>query len=264
MTANQQEWLEALAAFKDQRQPCAHVVVIGVRGSAPREIGARMIVAGGRLAWGTIGGGRLEHLAIERATELCAAGEPRSVTETVPLSEKAGQCCGGEVTILIEAFPWNRQRLVIFGAGHVAQAIAGLGPYMDLDVQLIDGRSAEEIEPPLPEDPGYEVLFIDAPEEEIDVIPGDALLLVMTHDHALDQEIIARAMKRGSFPYVGLIGSDRKWIRFQHRLAQRGFTDKDLAGVTCPIGVVKGSKEPRKIALSVATEIAELLAEMAR
>ena len=259
MTANQQEWLEALATFKDRREPCAQVLVIGVKGSAPREVGARMLVAGGKLAWGTIGGGRLEHLAIERAAMLCAEGQARSYTEAFPLSEKAGQCCGGEVILHFESFAWSRQKLVLFGAGHVAQAIAGLQDYMGLDVMLIDPRSEEELEPALPSPRPYEVLFIDAPEEEVDAIPADSYLLVMTHDHALDQEVIARAMKRGTFPYVGLIGSDRKWKRFRHRLLQRGFDEAQLAGITCPIGVVKGSKEPRSIALSVATEVVERL-----
>ena len=95
MTVNQQEWLEALARFRDDGEPCCQVVVTGVKGSAPREVGARMIVSGGKLAWGTIGGGQLEHLAIQRATQLIAEGRAASLTEAVPLSEKAGQCCGG-------------------------------------------------------------------------------------------------------------------------------------------------------------------------
>jgi len=263
MTVNQQEWLEALARFRDDGEPCCQVVVTGVKGSAPREVGARMIVSGGKLAWGTIGGGQLEHLAIQRATQLIAEGRAASLTEAVPLSEKAGQCCGGEVTLYLEAFVWTRRRLVVFGCGHVAQAIAGLSDYMGLDVQLIDSRSAEEVEPPLPERPPYDVLFIDAPEEEVDTVPADSLLLVMTHSHAIDQEVVARALSRGTFPYVGLIGSDRKWTRFRRRLEQRGFTPEQLDRVTCPIGVSKGSKEPRKIALSVAAEIAEVLERLA-
>jgi len=260
MSIHQQEWLEALARLRDERQPCTQVVVIGVRGSVPREIGARMIVADGRLAWGTIGGGQLELLAIERAAGLAAAGQATSTTETFPLSEKVGQCCGGEVTLFFESFPWTRRKLVVFGAGHVAQAIGGLAPYMDLDVLLIDSRAEDELEPRLPDPRPYDVLFIDAPEEEIDAIPGDSLVLVMTHSHALDQEIIARAITRGTFPYVGLIGSERKWKRFVHRLEQRGFTAEQLGRVTCPIGVSKGSKEPRKIALSVAAEIVDVAA----
>jgi len=222
-----------------------------------------MIVADGKLAWGTIGGGQLEHLAIQRACELLEAGGAATVTETVPLSEKAGQCCGGEVSLFLESFSWTRRRLVIFGCGHVAQAIAGLADYMGLDVQLIDSRSAEDVEPPLPEPRPYEVLFIDAPEEEVDSIPADSLLLVMTHSHSIDQDVIARALRRGTFPYIGLIGSDRKWIRFKQRLEQRGATAEQLASVTCPIGLSKGSKEPRKIALSVAAEIVEVAERLA-
>lgn len=265
MSVNQQEWLESLARLRSERRACAQVVVIGVKGSAPREIGARMIVADGRLAWGTIGGGRLEHLAIERAAKLAEeaqsgrnTGAPQAITESVPLSEKAGQCCGGEVTLFYEAFPWTRRKLVIFGAGHVAQAIGGLQPYLDLDVLLIDPRSEEEIEPPLAVDRCFETLFIDSPEEEVDGLPDGSLLLVMSHSHALDQEVVARAIKRDSFPYIGLIGSDRKWTRFRHRLMQRGFSEEELSRVTCPIGVSKGSKEPRKIALSVAAQITDL------
>ena len=263
MTVNQQEWLEALARFRDEGRSCCQVVVTGVRGSAPREVGARMIVADGKLAWGTIGGGQLEHLAIQRACELLEAGGAATVTETVPLSEKAGQCCGGEVSLFLESFSWTRRRLVIFGCGHVAQAIAGLADYMGLDVQLIDSRSAEDVEPPLPEPRPYEVLFIDAPEEEVDSIPADSLLLVMTHSHSIDQDVIARALRRGTFPYIGLIGSDRKWIRFKQRLEQRGATAEQLASVTCPIGLSKGSKEPRKIALSVVAEIVEVAERLA-
>ena len=263
MTVNQQEWLEALARFRDRGEACCQVVVTGVKGSAPREVGARMIVSGGKLAWGTIGGGQLEHLAIQKASELVTSGRAASLTEAVPLSEKAGQCCGGEVTLFFESFVWTRQRLVIFGCGHVAQAIAGLADYMGLDVQLIDSRSRDEVEPALPEDPPFDLLFIDAPEEEVDTIPPDSLLLVMTHSHAIDQAVIARAMARGTFPYVGLIGSDRKWARFRRRLEQRGFEAGQLDAVTCPIGLSKSSKEPRKIALSVAAEIVEVTGRLA-
>ena len=252
------EWIEVLADLRSRRVPCTQVLVVGAEGSAPREIGARMIVAEGRLAFGTIGGGNLEHLAIERATELAA--DPRAAAESVayPLSEKAGQCCGGRVTLLYEPFPWTRASLVVFGAGHVAQAIGGLADYLDLDVTLIDPRSEDELQPPLPQDRPYAVDFVDSPEEEIDAIPPDARVLVMTHSHALDQDIIARALARGTFPYLGLIGSDRKWARFRSRLLQRGITEEQLATVRCPIGVTKGSKEPRAIAISVAAELLQL------
>ena len=67
-------------------------------------------------------------------------------------------------------------------------------------------------------------------------------------------------MKRGGFAYLGLIGSDRKWKRFRARLLQRGFDERDLQRVQCPIGLSKSGKEPRAIALSVAAQISHQLA----
>ena len=259
MSELQQAWLQALDQLRQQQRPCAVVTVIGVAGSAPREPGARMIVADGRLHWGTIGGGKLEHLAIEQAHQLVQAGTATTVTERFPLSERAGQCCGGEVTLLLEVFPWVRRRVVIFGAGHVAQALGGLAPWLRAEVLLIDPRSAEEIEPPLPPSPNFETLFIDSPEEEIDGIEPGSAVLVMTHDHALDLEVLARALARDCFPYLGLIGSERKWKRFRGRLLQRGFSEAQVDRVRCPIGATRTSKEPTAIALSTATELLDVL-----
>ena len=258
-----QEWIEKLSELHAQRRPCALVVVTEVKGSGPRESGARMIVAlksPGRpeLVFGTIGGGNLEHLAIERCGELLAKGRAASESTAYPLSEKAGQCCGGEVTLFFETFPWSRRRIVVFGAGHVAQAIGGLAAYLSADLTLIDARAEEEILPPLPKSRPYEVLCVDHPEEEVAELPDPTLLLVMTHSHALDLEIVARAIRR-DFAYVGLIGSDRKWDRFRKRLAQRGFTEAEIGKVRCPIGVSKHSKEPTAIAISVAAELLEVL-----
>lgn len=256
--ASSADWIDALAGLRARRVPCALVVVAGTAGSAPRDAGARMIVAEGRLAFGTIGGGNLERLAIEHATRLVETGEARSESVDYPLSEKAGQCCGGRVTLFYEAFPWRRRTLAVFGAGHVGQAIGGLAEYLGCDVVLIDSRPEEELVPRLPTTRPYRVRSVDAPEAELDGLPADSYVLVMTHSHALDQELIARALRRGAFPYLGLIGSERKWARFRQRLAQRGFTDAQLATVRCPIGVTKGSKEPRAIALSVAVELTHL------
>jgi xanthine dehydrogenase accessory factor len=181
-----------------------------------------------------------------------------SESVSYPLSETVGQCCGGEVTLFFETFPWTRRRIAIFGAGHVAQAIGGLASYVSADLVLIDPREERQIRPAIPIDRPYELVCVDDPEAEVDELPDDSLVLVMTHSHALDLEVIARAIKR-DFPYIGLIGSERKWQRFQKRLEQRGFTPEEIARVRCPIGVSKHSKEPTAIAISVAAELLDVL-----
>ena len=75
----------------------------------------------------------------------------------------------------------------------------------------------------------------------------------------LDLEIVEAALRRGTFPYVGLIGSTRKWKRFRQRLLRRGFAESAVDAVRCPIGVSQASKDPAAIALSTATELVEAL-----
>jgi xanthine dehydrogenase accessory factor len=258
-----QDWIETLSELRAQGTPCAMVVVTQVKGSGPREPGARMIVSRGtsgrmELVFGTIGGGKLEMQAIEHCGVLLREKKSTSATVAYPLSEKVGQCCGGEVTLFFETYPWTRRKIAVFGAGHVAQAIGGLSSYLGADVILIDDRDESEIRPVLPPRRPYELHCVDHPEVELDLLPDEALVLVMTHSHALDLEIIARAIRR-DFPYIGLIGSDRKWDRFQKRLQQRGFTAEEIARVRCPIGVSKHSKEPNAIAISAAAELLQVM-----
>jgi xanthine dehydrogenase accessory factor len=258
--ADSLEWIEKLSELRRLRKPCAVVVVTGVRGSGPRDAGARMVVADGRLAWGTIGGGSLEKLAIEHATALLGGASAASETRHYPLGETAGQCCGGRVTLFFETFPWRRSTVAVFGAGHVAQALGGLAPWIQADLLLIDGRDEDEIQPPPPRERPWALCTVDAPEAEIDLLPESALVVVMTHSHALDLAIVEAALRRGTFPYLGLIGSERKWSRFRARLARKGFREEELARVRCPIGVSRASKDPSAIALSTAVELVEVLA----
>lgn len=252
-------WIEELATLKAAGRPCVMVVVTQVVGSAPREPGARMLVAGGDLAWGTIGGGELERQAIEHATRILAEDDGPSESVAYPLAEKTGQCCGGRVTVFFEPFRWRRPTVAIFGAGHVGQALGGLAPWLAADVRLIDGRLEADIQPTIPVERPYELYCIDAPEGEVDELSDETLVLVMTHSHALDLAILERALRR-PFPYLGLIGSDRKWARFRQRLAARGFSDDEIARVRCPIGLSQASKTPEAIALSTAAELVDVMA----
>ena len=85
----------------------------------------------------------------------------------------------------------------------------------------------------------------------------------MSFSHAEDLDIVAacllRQRDRADLPFIGLIGSKTKWATFRHRLEDRGFSEAELAHVTCPIGVdgVKG-KEPEVIAVAVAAQLLKL------
>ena len=87
---------------------CALVTVAAVRGSAPREPGARMVIAPDGGFRGTIGGGELEWRAIGAARAALSRNTPAATLSRFTLGPDLGQCCGGSVQLLTEVFDRDR------------------------------------------------------------------------------------------------------------------------------------------------------------
>ncbi|MEM7452076.1 MAG: XdhC family protein, partial [Pseudomonadota bacterium] len=96
------DWPKRLAELTEAGTPCVAVTVAGVRGSAPRETGSKMLVTAD-VVLGTIGGGQLEHSCIAAARErLAKTGTPAQALRRFALGSQCGQCCGGVVDVLFE------------------------------------------------------------------------------------------------------------------------------------------------------------------
>jgi xanthine dehydrogenase accessory factor len=93
------EWIEELSDLAAAGESAVLVTVAGVRGSSPREIGAKMIVTSTDTI-GTIGGGQLEYQSARVAVEMLDGRHP--TLRSFPLGSSMGQCCGGVVEILFE------------------------------------------------------------------------------------------------------------------------------------------------------------------
>ena len=94
-------WVEELQRLRRNGTPAVLVTVASIKGSAPREPGAKMIVTAAGIH-GTIGGGHLEHKAIGIARDQLAAGAAGGEVRRFPLGASLGQCCGGLVNLLFE------------------------------------------------------------------------------------------------------------------------------------------------------------------
>lgn len=258
-------WLQAVEQLRRGREPGVLVTLTSVRGHAPREAGAKMVV-GRRQTWDTIGGGNLEAVAVERARSMLDEGRAVPETFTSSLSDKAPfqhgmQCCGGGVTVLLEPLPVPPV-VAIFGMGHVGHELARILARHDLDLHLVDTRadqlSAERIAPLADADARvhlHPVLVL--PELVLGELPPGTHVLVMTHDHAEDAAILDAALRTEGMGPIGLIGSSVKWARLRHRLVtEGGLAEQDVARVTTPIGLPQlvGS-EPATIAVSVAADL---------
>jgi xanthine dehydrogenase accessory factor len=236
------------------------VRVARVWGSTPREPGAEMWV-GAKTTEGTIGGGQLEYLAIDRARRMIADGE-RESSLTVALGPDIGQCCGGRVELAFDRErPTPRKPGVpalIFGAGHVGRALARALKPLPLQPRLIDTRAAELALA----DPEIPTTLSAIPEAEIRAAPAGAVYVILTHDHALDFLLAMEALQRGDAAYVGMIGSRSKRATFAHHAAREGV---DIGALVCPIAAAfPRDKRPEAIAAFAAAEIlAQVIARSA-
>lgn len=263
------EWLTGLNELHEHGVAGVLVTVTQVRGHAPREAGAKMVVSGDQ-TWGSVGGGNLEAEAIEHARRLLDSGATEPTATSTRLTDKATsvhgvQCCGGEVSLLLEPLS-VLPTVAIFGVGHVGLELARILGRHDVRLHLIDSRGdqvADERLAPVHDGPARVVVHhTPVPESVLAQLPSRSHLLVMTHDHAEDAAICDMALRRMDLASIGLIGSSAKWQRFRTILAEQGHQESQLARITTPIGVpeIQG-KDPAVLALSVAAALLPLLAD---
>ncbi|OWT64152.1 xanthine dehydrogenase accessory protein XdhC [Candidimonas nitroreducens] len=146
--------------------------------------------------------------------------------------------------------------IVLFGAGHVAQALVRLLGTLPCTVQWVDER--DTLFPDQVPD-NVEIEATDTPEAVIEEAPAGSYFLVMTHSHALDQHLCQHIFRRDDYAYFGLIGSRTKHRQFERRLRERGVSAERYATMTCPIGVAGiTGKSPAVIAVAVAAQLLQV------
>ena len=152
-----------------------------------------------------------------------------------------------------EHFGEGTAPVLLFGAGHVGRAVVlALAP-LPFTVRWIDGRADQ-----FPQYVPQNVVTVRTNDvgRELTQAPRDAMIAVMTHSHPLDFDITLAALRRRSFDFVGLIGSETKRARFMSFARQMRLPEGDLERLICPIGIteIKG-KEPAVIAAALAAQL---------
>ncbi|XHS80140.1 xanthine dehydrogenase accessory protein XdhC [Burkholderiaceae bacterium UC74_6] len=250
--------------------PAVLVTVASVEGSGPRERGAWMAVTATNVC-GTVGGGQLEHELMAEGRRLLELAQPFDAHERrYALGPSLGQCCGGVVHMRLELLDAGDAEglverlsapplldLALFGGGHVGRAIVDLVTRLPVRTQWFDSR--DEIFPiPLP--PHVQAEHSNPVHAAVADVRPSAKVLIMSFSHAEDLDIVAACLTRqrehGDLPFIGLIGSKSKWASFRHRLEARGFTEVEMAHVTCPIGIPRiHGKQPEVIALAAVAQL---------
>ena len=243
-------WLSDLARLTQNRTACVLLTVMEAKGSTPREAGTKMVVTEAE-QFGTIGGGNLEYQAIAEARKLLETATHTPERKDYPLGPSLAQCCGGAVSVLLEPFLPVGKTVFLFGAGHVGREIVQVLNGLPVHIRWIDPRGNEF---PAIIPAHAEKIVTSTPTVELRQATDTDSILILTHSHDLDYDLVREALLHGRFAYLGLIGSATKRTRFEKRLKADGVAD--ISHLTCPIGIegITG-KHPREIAIAVAAEL---------
>lgn len=178
---------------------------------------------------------RLEHAADDAPAEALSARGPRP----------------GYGTALRLPVATPPTPLYLFGAGHVGRAIVQVLHELPFALHWFDSRADTAAAT------GARLLDPAQLETVLERAPAQAMVLILSHDHALDYRLTRAALAR-PLAFVGLIGSASKRARFLAQLRRDGLDQAALARLVCPIGLpLIVGKEPAVIAIAV---IAQLLA----
>ncbi|MBM6579980.1 XdhC family protein [Microvirga sp. BT689] len=217
----------------------------------------------------------LSDLNVERAARRAAilvtdtaSGEQRLVRETEvgsdPLAEvllvslrqgKSGlvEWDGHQFFLTVQA---PAVRVVVIGAVHISQALIPMAKGLDLDVTVIDPRTAFATPERFPDVP----VLAEWPDAVLPDIRIDryTAVVALTHDPKIDDPALAAALRSDCF-YIGALGSRKTHERRVQRLIASGFTETDLARIHAPIGLDIGAVSPAEIAVSILAEIVATL-----
>lgn len=244
---------QAILDAKREGRPAALATVIRAQGSVPRHATSKMLVFPDGQIVGTVGGGELESRAIEASKEAIRVGQPRleSYSLAGPREDAVG-VCGGQVEVFVEPI-LPPPTLLVLGCGHVGIAVARLAKWLGFRVVVTDDR--EELCTPE-----------HVPDADL-YLPGE-IAAVLSHTN-IDSQTYVVAVTRGypfdvaavpilletETPYIGVIGSRRRWATTVKELEAMGIAEDTLKRVHSPIGLHLGAETPEEIAVSIMAEI---------
>ena len=252
---------QKLSELRSKGKDVVVVTVTEKEGMGPADVGKKMLVSEDGLAFGTVGGGAIEHYAIERSKEVLKSRQ--SFTEKYLLMDKEikveedevklPMACGGKATLFYE-FLGPKQYVYIFGAGHCGAELAKLLKPLGFYTTIIDDR--KEIIDSLDDSADEKINegFVEYIEKHR--IPDNRYIVVSTPSHIYDFDVLNKIFELGIKPkYFGMLCSKKKIADYLERLYEIRGQDIDLSNFYSPIGLQTGGDSPEEVAISIAGEI---------
>lgn len=227
--------------------------VVKTVGSAPCGVGSKMLVhADGSIGEG-IAGPLTDGKIAQEALSALSAGQSQTVIVHMDADKgEAVGSCGATLEVLLEVLR-PEPRLIIVGAGYVAQALARLSLNLDYRIVVVDDR--RDFANPQAFGEKIQLAFGDIPQTIRSLEPDESSwIVIVTRGHTLDKDAL-RAALESKATYVGMIGSPSKVKNIFKTLLKEGVSPERLTQVHAPIGLNLGAETPDEIALSIAAEM---------
>lgn len=228
-------------------EPVAMVVLTESGEHTPGQTSAIMAVNKSGDTYGTVGGGLVEHSLTESAVKCIETGEGKDFAYS--LEKEYGMICGGSVKGYITVLNAG-ERLILFGGGHVSQAIAQVAQVAGMNVYIVEDR------------PEFEEFFQNVHYYCIDPLTAVETLninkndycIIVTRGHEHDRAILEMLCEK-ELAYLGMIGSAKKVKRTYKEMAEDGYDKACFDSVYSPIGLDIDDGSVGEIAISVISEV---------
>ena len=223
----------------------ALATIINVRGSIPSFETAKMLVRDDGTIVGTVGGGCVEADVWQAAKEVMQSEKPRTMTFDLNQNPKddTGLVCGGTLEVFIEPVLPVPQ-LFLFGAGHVAQNVYRAAKLAGFDVTVVDDREAYANRERFPDATAIVAADFEQAFGQISTTDS-SFIVIVTRGHKDDMRILRWAVDTPHI-YLGMIGSERKFISVQKELQSEGVSRDRLEHVYSPVGLDIGRSRQRR------------------
>jgi xanthine dehydrogenase accessory factor len=230
--------------------------VVKTIGAAPCGVGSKMLVYADGRCVGSFAGEVTNGKVVEEGIR--AMREGRTYMTHIHLDADQGEAvgsCGATLEVFFEVLR-PEPRLIIAGAGYVAQALTRLAAHLDFRTTVIDDR--RDLADPQSFTANVQLTFGDIPQTIRELAPDESSwVVIVTRGHSLDKDALQAALESNA-AYIGMIGSPGKVKRIFKDLLNEGFSRERLAQIHAPIGLDLGAETPDEIALSIAAEMVML------
>jgi xanthine dehydrogenase accessory factor len=253
MDNNNHRLLSELVRAQESGMAVVLATVVRARGSVPRHAGAKMLIYEDGRTSGTIGGGEMESRVMAEAAEALKDGQTRIVPYAlVDPGEGDPGVCGGEVEIYLEPY-LQVATVYVIGCGHVGRALAAQSKLLGYRVVVTDDREELVTEELVP---GADIYLGGSIDEALEAEPitVNTFVALVTRNVAVDLEILPKLVDSKA-PYIGVMGSRRRWEETKKLLLVDGFEEADLEKFHSPLGLELNAESPEEIAVSIMAEI---------